>query len=231
METKLIKVRMELYYQLVREGKLDNAVLNLIARYDSTKVTLKQNVDNQFLFCVNDKEIPYVYDGELKVVRVSMEVYKVLLDARMLPEEGFSSVIFRLITASKTEKPYLLKVAEKDIKLIFNFQKYQLAYECDIVPTASDATEFIRQDTGEVLLSFEEKTHFDEIVGDCDDELERIASKIRLQQREKEEFDRETAKLEAFNEKIHVIPISGMVSFGIYNSIFNSKTEDRKSVV
>src|SRR5665647_154492 len=173
VETKLIKVRMELYYQLVREGKLDNAVLNLIARYDSTKVTLKQNADNQFLFCVNGKEIPYVYDGELKVVRVSMEVYKALLDARMLPEEGFSSVIFRLITASKTEKPYLLKVAEKDIKewlknnfkfplcewlcipfpeiiikdnigyrnawnyifvipkLIFNFQKYQLAYECE----------------------------------------------------------------------------------------------------
>src|SRR5665647_3152126 len=226
VETKLIKVRMELYYQLVREGKLDNAVLNLIARYDSTKVTLKQNADNQFLFCVNGKEIPYVYDGELKVVRVSMEVYKALLDARMLPEEGFSSVLFRLITASKTEKPYLLKVAEKDIKLIYNFQKYQLAYECDIVPTASDVTDFIRQDTGEVLLSFEKKTHPDTIVGDCDDEIKQIKKERRLRQREKEELDRETAKREVCNEEIHVIPISEMLGARIYYIAYSLKTDN-----
>lgn len=226
VETKLIKVRMELYYQLVREGKLDNAVLNLIARYDSTRVTLKQNADNQFLFCVNGKEIPYVYDGELKVVRVSMEVYKALLDARLLPEESFSSVLFRLITASKTEKPYILKVAEKDIKLIYNFQKYQLAYECDIVPTASDVTEFIKQDTGEVLLSFEEKTHPDTIVEECDDEIKRIEKEIRLRQREKDELDKETAKLEAFSEEIHVIPISEMLSARIYYIVCNLKTDN-----
>src|SRR5664280_2185868 len=223
VETKLIKVRMELYYQLVREGKLDNAVLNLIARYDSTRVTLKQNADNQFLFCVNGKEIPYVYDGELKVVRVSMEVYKALLDARMLPEEGFSSVIFRLITASKTEKPYLLKVAEKDIKLIFNFQKYQLAYECEIVPNESDVTEFLRQDTGEVILSFEEKSHPDTIVEECDDEIKK---EIRLRQREKEGLDRETEKLEACNEEIHVIPISEMLSARINYIVYNVETDN-----
>ena len=152
MDTKTIKVRIEQYYQLIKDGKIDTVIERLVSQYDAAKVLIKQDDRNQFMFCANDKETPYIIDGEQKVIRISMLAYKALLNARLLPEESFSSVLFRLITASKTEKPYLLKVAEKDIKLIYNFQKYQLAYECDIVPTASDVTEFIKQDTGGVLL-------------------------------------------------------------------------------
>jgi hypothetical protein len=226
MDTKTIKVRIEQYYQLIKDGKVDTVIERLVFQYDAAKVLIKQDDRNQFMFCANDKETPYIIDGEQKVIRISMLAYKALLNARLLPEESFSSVLFRLITASKTEKPYLLKVAEKDIKLIYNFQKYQLAYECDIVPTASDVTDFIRQDTGEVLLSFEEKTHPDTIVGDCDDEIKQIKKEIRLRQREKEELDRETAKLEACNEEIHVIPISEMLGARIYYIAYSLKTDN-----
>jgi hypothetical protein len=226
METKLIKIRIEQYYQIVKDGKVDNVIERLVSQYEAAKVLIKQNESNQFIFYANDKEYPFVIDGELKVIRITMPAYKALLNARLLPEESFSSVLFRLLTASRTEKPYLLKVAEKDIKLISNFQKYQLAYECDIVPNESDVTEFLRQDTGEILLSFEEKTHPDTIVEECDDEIKQIKDEIRLQQREKEEIDRETAKLEALNEEIHVIHVSEMLSVRINYIVYNVETND-----
>lgn len=112
-KSKVIKVNCDLLDQITKWGNIPEIIKKFLANYDVTQVTLKQNNDFHFLFCVGDRDIPFNVTEVTKPVRIPIEIYNELLKARIHPEESFSSVLFRLITFNQKEeikKPYLLHV-------------------------------------------------------------------------------------------------------------------------
>ena len=122
MTSKTIRISNEIYERLLlrkADLALEEFIKDLIATYDSKKVTLKY-VDRMtfldygvsigcekpeeippfdFFFCGIGKETPYTtVTGVTKVTRISEILYELLKKARIHPEETFSSVLFRLLT-------------------------------------------------------------------------------------------------------------------------------------
>lgn len=197
--SKNIKVYSEVFEMLQGMN-----IEEMLKNYNATKVSLRQTDDFDFLFCVNGKEIPFPKStGSTRVFRVPEEIYDNLRKARIHPEESFSCVLFRLVAATVVAelKPYVLFVAPQHMDLFDRFDRYQLAYVCDLVPTDDEVTTLHHTETEEILKGFDLAMHRDEIVQGCDGAIAEVVAK-------KEKYDNETARLETLNEPIHTINVS-----------------------
>jgi hypothetical protein len=173
-KSKVVRIKSELLEQLSNLGNISENVTKLIANYCVTDVTIKQDDNYNFFFCVNDKEIPFNVTGVTTFFGISNEVYDKLMRARILPEESISSVIFRLLAASSKEedkRPFILKIGRLHKKLLDTLDNYDIAgyHFSDIVegvPSTADETCLIVRGTGKTLLTldkpFEENYSFRE---------------------------------------------------------------------
>ena len=168
----MIRINSDLFEQLSRIGDIAEVVTKLITNYSVTDVTIKQDENYSFFFCVNDKEIPFNVTGVTKLFTVSNEVYDKLMRARILSDESISSVIFRLLAASneaEDKRPYILKIGKLHQKLLDTLDNYDISgyHFTDIVegvPTTADETHLIVRGTGKTLKTwdkpFEENYNF-----------------------------------------------------------------------
>jgi len=102
--TKNIKIISALYEKILAEGDFEETVEKLLAQYSATMVAIQQNEIGDFFLNVAGRNIPYKITGTKKTVRISIVLYDSLRRSRILPEESFSSVLFRLFAVQQREQ-------------------------------------------------------------------------------------------------------------------------------
>jgi predicted CopG family antitoxin len=112
MESKVIKINLELYNHMLKMGKFVEVLEEIVYYYDLRAVSIGQDylysmkdgyliinpskTPGEFEVWIENETIPVNIGGPTRPVRIPLKIYNDLLHYKAHPEESFSFLIFKM---------------------------------------------------------------------------------------------------------------------------------------